>query len=177
MILRSTLLSIVVAALAGCAATVQKSAGDTAGARIAPASARQLVLNVTGARKVTAAADWEQFKGEWRAALKAKAESAGAKMAPQEGEPRPTGEAGTLIVVDVADYRYLSTGARYGFGAFTGNAFIDAKVRFVDLASGKALGERAYNTSSSAWQGVFAPMTSKQVDAICEEIVAELRPR
>jgi len=52
----------------------------------------------------------------------------------------------------------------------TGNAFINSKVQFVDLSNGSALGERSYDTSSTAWQGAFSAMTDKQVRAICKEI-------
>jgi hypothetical protein len=77
-------------------------------------------------------------------------------------------------VVKVDDYRYLSTGARYGFGVFAGNAFINADAQFRDLQSGRTLGTRKYNTSSSAWQGIFSAMTSKQVEAICNQIVSDI---
>ena len=57
----------------------------------------------------------------------------------------------------------------------TGNAFIDSKVSFLDLQTGATLGERTYNTKSTAWQGVFSAMTEKQVQAICKDIVAQVR--
>jgi hypothetical protein len=99
---------------------------------------------------------------------------AGASFSAQEGEPHASGQPGTLVAIYVNDYRYISPGARYGFGIMTGNAFVDAKAKFSDLGSGRALGERSYNTSSSAWQGVFSPMTAKQIEAICKEIVGEI---
>lgn len=37
--------------------------------------------------------------------------------------------------------------------------------------------ERSYNTSSSAWQGIFSAMTSKQIEAICQQIAQELQLR
>jgi hypothetical protein len=36
------------------------------------------------------------------------------------------------------------------------------------------LGERTYDTSSTAWQGAFSAMTDKQVQAICKQIVGEV---
>jgi hypothetical protein len=63
---------------------------------------------------------------------------------------------------------------RYGFGVMTGNAFVQARVSFRDLKTGDSWGERSYDTSSTAWQGVFSAMTDKQVRAICKEIVADL---
>ncbi len=71
-------------------------------------------------------------------------------FATQDGEAKPTGEAGTLVIVKVNDYKHVSIGARIMLGVMTGNAYIDAQVEFRDLATGKLYGERTYNTSSSA---------------------------
>jgi hypothetical protein len=57
----------------------------------------------------------------------------------------------------------------------TGNAFIDAKVEFRDLASGNLYGERSFNTTSSAWEGIFASTTPKQIYALADEIIGEIR--
>jgi hypothetical protein len=56
----------------------------------------------------------------------------------------------------------------------TGNADIDAKANFTDLNDSTKFGERAYNTTSSAWGGVFAKMTPQQVDAIASKVFAEM---
>jgi hypothetical protein len=163
-------------ALTGCAANVVK-APNAAPLKIGADGAKAIVMNVTGSAVATQSKDWEQFKGEWRAAMKAEATGIGASFADQDGEAKPTGTPGTLVVVDVADYRYLSPGARYGFGIMTGNAFIKSKVQIRDLAAGDLLGERSYDTSSTAWQGIFSAMTEKQVQAICKQIVDEIAHR
>ena len=139
--------------------------------------ARFLDAPFTGSKVATASNDWEALKGEWRAAMKAATADAGIKYSEQDGNPRPVPEAGTLVVVQVDDYRYLSPGARYGFGVMTGNAYINSKVRFADLRTGATYGERTYNTSSSAWEGIFSAMTGKQIEAICREIVTAIRGR
>ena len=160
--------------LTGCAATVQK--GSTAApVKTAPGAARQITMNVVGPQKITESKDWESFKGEWRSAMKNAAETIGAQFSMQEGKPRPTGEIGTLLVVNINDYRYLTPGARYGLGVMTGNAFIDSFVEYRDLKTGSLLAERKFNTSSSAWQGIFSPMTDKQIQAIATEITGELK--
>lgn len=168
---------IAVAALSGCAANVQRGSVAEAPLQIPAASSKNIVVNITGSDVATRSADWEPFKGEWRGALAAAAASRGARFAAQEGAPRGTREPGTLVTVDVNDYRYLTPGARFGFGVMTGNAYIDTKVRFADLRTGATLGERSYNTSSSAWQGVFSAMTDKQIQAISQEVIAEINPR
>lgn len=159
--------------LGGCAATVKKG-NDAAPVKIGANATKSIVLSMTGGKDATDSKDWEPFKGLWREALKEEATAAGATFAAQEGEPKPTGEAGTLLAVNVTDFRYLSTGARVAFGIMTGNAFVDANVSFRDLSTGEVWGERHYDTTSSTWQGVFSPMTDKQVHAICKEIVSTL---
>jgi hypothetical protein len=46
-----------------------------------------------------------------------------------------------------------------------------------DLKAGTLYGERDYNTSSSALHGVFAAMTPKQIYAISDETLAEIKQR
>ena len=160
--------------LTGCAATVQKSSAS-APIKTVPGAARQITMNVSGPQQITASKDWKPFVGEWRSAMKNASEAIGAQFLMQEGKPRPTGEMGTLLVVNINDYRYLTPGVRYGFGVMTGNAFIDSSVEYRDLKTGAILGQKRFNTSSSAWQGVFSPMTDKQVQAIAKEIADEIK--
>lgn len=167
--------------VSGCAASVERAALPTASAAAATpvpeASSRKIVLNVSGSEVSTGSEDWEPFKGEWRAAMAAATAARQASFSSQEGQPRPTGEPGTLVAVYVNDYRYLTPGARFGFGIMTGNAYIDSNIRILDLENGGTFSEESYNTSSSAWEGAFSAMTDKQVRAICDEVVAQINPR
>jgi hypothetical protein len=156
--------------IAGCASTVQKS-GQGAPTQTGAEAGKSIVLNMTGSTVVTTAKDWQDFKGVWRDACTQEAAAVGAAFSMQKGEPMPTGDSGTLVVVDVADYRYVSTGARIMLGVMTGNAYINAQVTFRDLKSGDVRSNRTYDTSSTAWQGIFSGMTVKQVRAMCHEIV------
>jgi len=139
-----------------------------------PASAKRLILNMSGPAAVTQAKDWPAFQEEWRATFADHAKEAGVAFDMQKGEPRSTGETGTLLQVYVNDYRMVGIGARVFFGVMTGNAYIDAKASYTDLNDGKVFGERAYNTTSSAWGGVFAKMTPQQVDAIASKVFGEM---
>jgi hypothetical protein len=159
--------------LAGCASTVQKS-GQSAPVPVGAEAGKSIVLNMTGSTVATTAKDWNDFKGLWRDACTQEFTAAGAVFSMQDGEPKPTGDAGALVVVDVADYRYVSTGARIMFGVMTGNAFINAQVTFRDLKSGDVRATKTYDTTSTAWQGIFSGMTIKQVRAMCHEIVGEV---
>jgi hypothetical protein len=142
---------------------------------IPAASAKHLVLNMTGASNVTSAKDWPKFQKEWRDNFAEYAKADGITFEVQDGEGHATGQAGTLLKLYVNDYRYVGIGSRIMFGVMTGNAYIDAKATFCDLDDGKQIGERIYNTSSTAWAGVFATMTPGQVDAVGHEVFAELK--
>jgi hypothetical protein len=137
------------------------------------AASRRLVLNMTGPTTVTQAKDWPAFQEEWRATFADHAKAAGMSFDVEKGDAHPTGEAGTLLQVYVNDYRMVGIGSRIFFGVMTGNAYIDAKATYSDLSNGKAYGERAYNTTSTAWAGVFAKMTPQQVDAIASQVFSE----
>jgi len=178
-------LSILAIAFTGCASTggQHDSAQTAAPAEVAaappplttpPASAKRLVLNMTGPAFVTQAKDWPAFQEEWRATFSEHAKEAGVAFDVQTGDARSTGETGTLLQVYVNDYRMVGIGSRVFFGVMTGNAYIDAKASYTDLNDGKEFGERAYNTTSSAWAGVFAKMTPQQVDQIATKVFGEL---
>lgn len=170
-------LLLTTALLGGCAATVQKGA-STAPLAISPEASQRVVLHMTGSAEVLQSKDWEAFKGEWRGALRGEAASAGIAFDALDSLPPPGGRApGTLLVVHVNDYRYLTPGARCGLGILTGNAYIDARLRFLDLKSGASFGEQSVNTSSTAWQGIFSAMTDKQVAAISRDVVQQLKAR
>lgn len=158
---------------AGCASTVQKSAQGVP-IPIGAEAGKSVVLNMTGSTVATTAKDWKDFKGLWRDACTQEFTAVGAAFVMQDGEPKPTGDTGTLVVVNVADYRYVSTATRIMFGVMTGNAFINAQVTFRDLKSGDVRATKTYDTTSTAWQGIFSGMTTKQVRAMCHELVSEI---
>ena len=145
--------------------------------RVPGASSKKVVLNMTGPKMVTEAKDWASFKEEWRATFAEHAKEKGIAFSMQDGEARAVGEPGTLLNVYVNDYRQVGIGARVFFGVMTGNAYIDAKVAFTDLSGGQLFGDQAYNTSSSAWAGVFGKMTPQQVDMIASEIFSSIKAR
>lgn len=158
---------------ASCASTVQKS-GQSAPVAVGAEAGKSIVLNMTGSTVATTAKDWNDFKGLWRDACRQEFTAAGAAFSMQDGDAKPTGDPGTLVVVNVADYRYISAATRFMFGIMTGNAFINAQVTFRDLKTGDIRATRTYDTTSTAWQGIFSGMTTKQVRAMCHEMVGEI---
>lgn len=165
-------------ALGGCAATVSSTATADAPALRAPAVAvNKVALVITGKPAIERSADWQTFRAEWRTAFDTAAKTAGLSFAYFETEPASQPAGTTLVRISVNDYRYLTSGARYGFGVMTGNAFIDANAHFIEMPSRRPLGSRQYTTSSTAWQGIFSAMTDKQVAALSTEIVQDLKKR
>jgi hypothetical protein len=100
--------------LVGCAATVKKT-GDAAPIKVGASATKSIVLSMTGDKDATDSKDWEPFKGLWREAMKEEAAGIGATFTALDGEPKPTGTPGTLLAVNIADFRLVSAGARYGF--------------------------------------------------------------
>jgi hypothetical protein len=160
--------------LAGCASTVKKEDGGAPVPVGTKAPGKHVVLNLTGSDVTTSAKDWKGFKGIWSDECSDEFHEAQAEFSIQDGAPQPTGSDGALVVVNVVDYHYVSIGARVMFGVMTGNAFINAQVAFRDLKTGDAWTTKTYDTKSSAWNGVFAAMTTKQVRAMCHEILGEV---
>jgi hypothetical protein len=169
--------------LAGCATapTDRTETPPPAPARIAPpvsippASARKVVLAMTGPKHVVEARDWADFKREWRETFADHAREAGIAFSFAETEPQPGGEDGTLLRVTVADYRIVGIGSRIMFGIMTGNAFIDARIQYASLRNGTPFGEQQYNTSSSAGRGVFSKVTPQQVNEIAGNVFLDLK--
>jgi len=163
-------------ALTGCAATVNRGEGPSA-IRPAATSTEKVAVVITGSPAAEAGKDWQDFKGEWRGAMAAAAAASKLDFGYYEAQVPPLPAGTTLVKIKVNDYRYISTGARIGLGVFTGNAFVDSDVEFVEQPGGKSLGSRKYSTSSSAWQGVFSAMTDKQLQALSTEIVKDVTQR
>jgi hypothetical protein len=164
----------IVLLLAGCASTVNRSDGGAPVPVGTKAPGKNIVLNLTGSDLTKSAKDWADFKGIWNDQCSKEFHEAEAQFSMQDGGPQPTGLEGALIVVNVVDYRYVSVGARVMLGVMTGNAFINAQVGFRDLKTGETWDTKTYDTKSSAWNGVFAAMTTKQVRAMCHEILGEV---
>jgi Domain of unknown function (DUF4410) len=182
----TTLLAVSALTLGGCAATVDRRA-PASGAAAAPSqqqpsmkipaqAGKRLVLNMQLDPKLAATdSGWPDFKREWIDITKEQATGKGLAFTTQDGEAKATGEQGTLVVVRINDYRYVTIAKRVMLGIMSGNAYIDSKVEFRDLATGKLHGERTYNTTSSAWGGVFAAVTPKQIYALADEIIDEIK--
>ena len=172
-----TLLLITAIALGGCAATVTRPTDGSATSLQPSVKPAALALHITGTPAIQASSDWHTFRAEWRTAFNAAAAATSIPTSYTEVEPTelPTGT--VLVRVFVNDYRYLTPGARFGFGIMTGNAYIDAEAEFIEFPHKRSLGKKKYSTSSSAWQGVFSAMTDKQVRALSDTMIQDLTQR
>lgn len=158
----------------GCAATVNKPGADASRINTSATLPTKLVLTVSGTPEMEASSDWSDFCEEWQTSMEEATSSAKLAFAYVSGKERVKSNQGILVQIKVNDYRYVSQAKRYGLGVFTGNAFMDLDVAFVELPSQQKLGARKFSTSSSAWEGVFSAMTPKQVQAVSSEIVNEI---
>ncbi len=172
-------LSVTIAAVAltGCAATVNRAPATEARILAPAVPSTKVAVVITGTPTVQASADWNTFCAEWRTAFSSAAAAAGLSFAYFESEPADQPVGTTLVKISVNDYRYLTPGARFGFGIMTGNAFVDADAEFLEMPSKRRLGSQKYSTTSTAWQGVFSAMTDKQVLALSNEMVQEVKKR
>ncbi|HWH83893.1 MAG TPA: hypothetical protein VNU71_16810 [Burkholderiaceae bacterium] len=175
MLVRSALVALSLVLLTGCAASVKRNTADTAMPSMPTTAASKLVLNVSGSAATMAEKDWQGFRQEWKESFEEQAALAGVPFAMQDGAAKPSGEDGTLLSVYVNDYRFMRPGTRYLIGVMGGNAFIDSRLDFGDLRTGASFGSQSANTSSSAWEGVFSPMTNKQVAAIAADVFRQLK--
>ena len=173
--LHSALLLVSFVLLSGCAATVTRQSADAAMPPLPPSASSKLVLNVNGSAASANSSDWAAFKEEWQANFLEQARIAGVPFEMQDGQPKATGEDGTLLSVHVQDYRFIRPGTRFAVGIMSGNAYIESRLTFSSLKTGEVFGSKSASTSSSAWQGVFSPMTNKQVEAIAVDVYREIK--
>jgi hypothetical protein len=170
---RRAIALLATAVLAGCAANVATSSSPPL--NLGPDATRFVVLNLSGTPSAMRSNGWPNLGDEWQKAIGEAGDAAGIRTSYREGEPRPTGEPGTLVDVFVNSFRHVAPGTRFVVGVMAGNAHLNVKVRFLDLKTGAVIGERTYNTTSRGGEGIFSAMTDRQVRAIASEIVGEIK--
>lgn len=160
--------------LSGCAVRMEGSENQKPIA-VGAAAAKKVVLGIDGSDIATQADSWPKMKDAFHEGCQEEAKAAGLQLDFQDGAARPMGEPGTLLALYVNDFRYISTGMRLGIGIMSGNAFIYANTKFLDLQTGALWGERPYTTESSAMQGIGSAMTARQAQAICKNMFDVVR--
>lgn len=164
--------AVAVSLLSGCAASVKS--GGTEALSIEESAKKNLVVNIQGNGKVRQNDDWIRLRQEWNEALKNEADRAGYRLT-ESHVANPAESDGVGIKINVTNFRYLTPGARYAAGVMVGNAWINSSADYSDLKSGRLIGTRTYDTSSSAWEGVMSAMTQEQVEAIAQQIISDIK--
>lgn len=164
--------AVAVSLLSGCAASVKS--GGTEALTIEESAKTNLVVNIQGNGKVQQNDDWIRLRQEWNEALKNEAALAGYRLT-ESHVANPAEKEGVGIKINVTNFRYLTPGARYVAGVMVGNAWINSSADYSDLKSGRLIGTRTYDTSSSAWEGVMSAMTQEQVEAIAQQIISDIK--
>ncbi|WP_291218628.1 hypothetical protein, partial [Hydrogenophaga sp.] len=161
--------------LAGCAATVSQTATSPASPGAAPqAAGATLVAVVGGSPAMQASSDWSSFLAEWQESLATSAESARMPFVFVKDEASIPSRSSILVRLTVNDFRYVSTNRRYMLGVIAGNAYMDVDAQYIELPANKPFGSKKFNTSSSAWEGIFSAVTPKQVRAVSDLIVKDV---
>lgn len=166
-----------VASLVGCAATVYQTptaASVPSAAPRAQAPAGALVAVVSGSPAARASSDWPSFIAEWQDSLAASADTAKMPFFFAQDEASIPAKASILVRLTVHDFRYVSTAKRYVLGVIAGNAYMDVDAHYIELPGNKPFGSKKFNTSSSAWEGIFSAVTPKQVRTVSELIVKDV---
>lgn len=164
--------AVTVLLLSGCAASVKTGGAEKL--TIPESAKHNLVVNFQGNGKVLQNEDWPRLKQEWNDALRNEATRAGYSLADTKAVSAADKD-GIGIKINVTNFRYLTPGARYGAGVMVGNAWINSSADYSDLKSGRLIGTRTYDTSSSAWEGVMSAMTKEQVEAIAQQIIDDIK--
>lgn len=164
--------------LAGCAATVKQT--PTSAASSVPPSSRvqaptgTLVAVLQGSSAMRNSEDWEAFVEEWQESLAtASSEAKVPFVFASNGDKLPQ-NASVLLRLTVKDFKYVSTTKRYLMGIIAGDASMDVDAQYIELPSNRPFGSKTFNTTSSAWQGIFSAVTPKQVQTVSEIILKDI---
>ncbi|MDH4556241.1 hypothetical protein E8F11_13875 [Pseudomonas sp. BN417] len=171
--MRVILLLIAGLILTGCAAntTEERPAAPLA---IPSDSRTQLIVNFKAGNHVFRNAYWDQFKSLWHAAIQSEASTYRYTVTEQVGPITTTSAPGLLLVIKVDDFRYV-TESEFESDSEAEHAWVDARVIYLDAQTAKEYGERSYNTSSTAWEGIASATTDVQVRAFAKGILNDIR--
>jgi len=133
-----------------------------------------VVLVLNGNAAIQSNSDWRAFREEWQTSMVTATAEAKMPFVFAKSEEPLDANAGTLVRVKVNNFRYISQTTRFMVGVLAGNATMDVDVEYLELPSKKPLGSKKFNTSTSAWEGIFSAATPKQVQAVSAQIVKDV---
>jgi len=129
---------------------------------------------VTGSAEMQANSDWSDFIEEWQSSMEKSTGNSKMTFVFAKDELSLPANAAVLVRLTVNDFKYVSTTKRIMLGIIAGNAYMDIDAQYLDLPSKKVFGSNKFNTSSSAWEGIFSAVTPKQVQTVSDMIVKEV---
>lgn len=163
-------------ALTGCAATVN-SYTDASKIEVPQAAAKKVTLRLTGTPEIQVSNRWQKFSDEWYWKMQYEAESRNIPYTFAAKDSDIGDEPGTLVRINVKDFRYISQVERYFLGIVLGNAYMDIDVEYVELPSKRLIATKKFNTTTTAWEGVYSAATPKQVVAVIQVILNDIQGR
>lgn len=170
--LRIKLSALSLACLTACSA--QSTLLTSQGAEGQVAGYRAIMVNVTSRNsRVHSNRDYQTVYKNLTAALTN-------KITPRTGLGVATDSkaAGTAVLtVDVREMAYTSQAARSMFGVGAGPAILTTEVTLTDGPSGKLLWQATTRATTAGQAGVFAASSTTQIEALSDQLVAELQAR
>lgn len=139
-------------------------------------STRHIAVLVNPSSHASSTSEWGRLRQDLRGGLSAAAMKNGVRCELVDTDAKlADSSAGTLVQVNVFNFKYISEEDRVISGIWGGDAFINVEVEFYQLPGKRLIGKRRYSTSTSALEGALSAATSKQASAIGQEVMAELK--
>lgn len=168
-------ISLVLLALLGGCASAQVDTQASSGALLLTKEARRNILvSLDASQQAKDDEGWQSLRSALHSNLDRKAFESLYSLTFVPGRPRMAAP-GVLVDIDVTTFRYRSQWPRRLVGPATGEAWVDARVAYYDLQTGRLLASRTYRTGSEAWGAFFSSMSERQVDALTAQIIDEIR--
>lgn len=165
---------VLLALLGGCASAKVETQASSGALLLTKEARRNILVSIDANSQAKDDEGWQQLRSALRSNLDRKAFESLYQLTFVPGRPQMA-MPGVLVDIDVTTFRYRSQWPRRLVGPATGEAWVDAKVAYYDLQTGRLLANRTYRTGSAEWGLFFSSMTERQVDALTAQIIDELR--
>ena len=167
-----TLASFFIAGLviAGFASQVQKS--KVIQPNVERENLQNIQISINPNRRFSASPNYSESMDELRRILQEKVASAIPDAKVTIGNTPAAIGPGLRISLTVLDFQYVSGASRFVRGMMSGNALLRVKVELSDLQTNTKKGESILGTTSNAREGILGGITSRQIDAVSDSIVA-----
>ena len=156
--------------ITGCASQVKKS--DLIQPSVQREKLQNIQISINPNRRFAASRNYDESMDELRRVLQEKIVSAIPDAKVTIGNTPTAIGPGLRISLTVLDFKYVAGSTRFLSGMMSGNALLRVKVELSDLQTNTKNGESILGTTSSAKEGIFGGITSRQIEAVSDSIVA-----